>query len=272
MNIEGTIIRLRAVEPEDIDLLYAWENDSSLWSVSGTTEPFSREQMARFVERQLGGGDLRHTGQLRLMIETKPVARPELAPEYPGHAATGADRNAAGCTPGDSPRQTDTHAAPTECPATVFSRHDAADRPGDTRSVSSRACASEAPEHSLNDASDLSDGCGRPTKLHPSGTVRTVGAIDLFEYDPVARRAGIGILVHGSDDRRRGYASDAVETLCRYAREVLDLHQLWCNVGTGNEASLRLFRRAGFVECGILRDWHRTPHGYEDEAILQRIL
>ena len=30
MNIEGRTIRLRAVEPEDADLMYVWENDGEL--------------------------------------------------------------------------------------------------------------------------------------------------------------------------------------------------------------------------------------------------
>ena len=42
MNIEGRTIRLRAVEPGDVDLMYEWENDCDIWPVSGTTEPFSR--------------------------------------------------------------------------------------------------------------------------------------------------------------------------------------------------------------------------------------
>lgn len=39
MNIEGRTIRLRAVEPGDVDLMYEWENDCDIWPVSGTTEP-----------------------------------------------------------------------------------------------------------------------------------------------------------------------------------------------------------------------------------------
>ena len=74
MNLEGRIVRLRAVEPEDAELLYAWENDTSVWSVSGTTEPFSRAQMERFIAAQLQGGDLFRTGQLRLIVETRAEA------------------------------------------------------------------------------------------------------------------------------------------------------------------------------------------------------
>ena len=52
MNIEGRTIRLRAVEPGDVDLMYEWENDCDIWPVSGTTEPFSRHQLE---QRALAG-------------------------------------------------------------------------------------------------------------------------------------------------------------------------------------------------------------------------
>ena len=52
MMLSGGAVRLRAVEPEDAELLYEWENDPAVWAVSGTTEPFSREQIQRFIERQ----------------------------------------------------------------------------------------------------------------------------------------------------------------------------------------------------------------------------
>ena len=42
MNIEGRTIRLRAVEPGDVDLMYEWENDYDIWPVSGTTRNRSR--------------------------------------------------------------------------------------------------------------------------------------------------------------------------------------------------------------------------------------
>ena len=35
-------IRLRAIEPEDLDLLYLIENDTRLWNVGTTNVPYSR--------------------------------------------------------------------------------------------------------------------------------------------------------------------------------------------------------------------------------------
>ena len=81
----------------------------------------------------------------------------------------------------------------------------------------------------------------------------------------------MGILIHRSDDRGHGYATDTLDTLCRYARERLRLHQLWCEIDPDNTASLRLFRRAGFAACGVKRDWQWSPEGYRDVTILQKI-
>lgn len=58
---------LRALEPEDIDILYSWENDMKLWEVSNTLTPFSRYQLKKYIEQsQL---DIYQTKQLRLIIE-----------------------------------------------------------------------------------------------------------------------------------------------------------------------------------------------------------
>ena len=60
-------IRLRALEPSDLELLYLWENDPEVWRVSGTLSPISRERLARFIEEQ--NYDLYATRQMRLIIE-----------------------------------------------------------------------------------------------------------------------------------------------------------------------------------------------------------
>lgn len=99
-----------------------------------------------------------------------------------------------------------------------------------------------------------------------------VGAVDIFEFDPLNLRAGIGILVYDEASRGCGYASDALRTVERYACEVLHLHQLWSNVAADNERSLVLFESAGYRRVGIKEEWIRRRDGYVGEIMFQKIL
>jgi ribosomal protein S18 acetylase RimI-like enzyme len=74
-----------------------------------------------------------------------------------------------------------------------------------------------------------------------------VGFIDIFDFDPANSTAGVGVLICDEGDRRRGYASEAVEILCRYAKNVLKIRQLWCTVAADNFSSAALFRGKDFV-------------------------
>ena len=60
-------ISLRALEPEDLELLYSWENNVSYWIVSSTVVPFSKYTLKRYLENS--HKDIYETGQVRLMID-----------------------------------------------------------------------------------------------------------------------------------------------------------------------------------------------------------
>lgn len=61
-------VLLRAIEPEDIDLLYQWENNMELWVISDTLKPFSRNQLKQYIKGI--NLDIYQSKELRLMIET----------------------------------------------------------------------------------------------------------------------------------------------------------------------------------------------------------
>jgi len=67
--LEEKDIKLRAVEPSDADLIYEWENDSSVWHAGNTIEPFSRHIIQQYVRNATM--DLFQSRQLRLMIDLK---------------------------------------------------------------------------------------------------------------------------------------------------------------------------------------------------------
>ncbi len=171
--LDSSVISLRAVEPEDLALLYLWENDRTVWHVSNTLVPFSRYQLKQYIESN--PSDIHAHQQLRLMIDYREVGK----------------------------------------------------------------------------------------------QVRTVGSIDLFDFDPIHQRAGLGILIASADDRRLGYAFEAILQMIDYCRKVLFLHQLYCNIPASNTASIKLFGKAGFEITGTKKDWLRTENGWEDEFFLQ---
>lgn len=169
-------IKLRALEPADIDLLYKWENDPEIWRVSNTYTPFSRYVLEKYIE--YSHLDLYQVKQLRLMID-------------------------------------------------IF----------DT---------------------------DRKKK-------RSIGSVDLFNFDPYHNRAGVGILIGEKSYRKKGYASAALGKMIDYGFNVLQLHQIYCNIIPENSESLGLFKKYGFRVCGKKKDWIKTPGRYVEEYMLQLI-
>ena len=174
MLFEKGNIKLRAVEPADLDVLYAWENDPSVWNVSQTISPFSKYTLKEYCA--YANSDILATKQLRLMIN-----------------------------------------------------------------------------------------------IQESGKTITVGAIDLFDYDPVNRRAGMGVLIGNKSYRKKGIASDAIEIFIEYAFSVLNLHQIHCLISENNKASLELFSKLKFSKLGIINDWILHSNKWENVHFLQRI-
>jgi diamine N-acetyltransferase len=173
MKLENDTIRLRAVEPSDIDLLYLWENDPKVWAVSESITPYSRFELEKYI---LSEGDIFANKQLRLMIDCK-----------------------------------------------------------------------------QNDA------------------YLPVGAVDLFDFNPIHSRAGVGIMIYSPENRRKGYASEALDILIEYAFTVLNINVLYCNISANNQKSVDCLEKAGFKKCGLKKSWNNTPNGREDEIMLQLI-
>jgi len=67
--LENNSIRLRALEPEDLKLLYQWENNSDIWEVSHCQKPFSLFVLKQYLENS--HLDIYESKQLRLVVELK---------------------------------------------------------------------------------------------------------------------------------------------------------------------------------------------------------
>lgn len=172
ITLKGATIHLRALEPEDLDFVYAIENDETIWEVSNTQTPYSRFLIRQYLEN--AHQDIYEAKQLRLAI----------------------------------------------CKNDDFS---------------------------------------------------VLGLIDLFDFDPRNRRAGIGIVIKEVMDRAQGAGSEALALLIAYSFYQLNLHQLYANIGVENELSMRLFTKFGFEKCGLKKQWNLINGQFQDEALFQLI-
>lgn len=172
ITLKGTKLYLRALEPTDLEFIYAIENDETIWEVSATQTPYSRFLIQQYLEN--AHQDIYEAKQLRLAI----------------------------------------------CKA---------------------------------------------NELDP------IGLIDLFEFDPKNRRAGIGIVLKNEGDRNQGLGSEALELLISYSFSKLHLNQLFANISPKNVVSIQLFSKFGFEEIGTKKQWNLVAGVFEDEILYQLI-
>ncbi|MCC8145068.1 MAG: GNAT family N-acetyltransferase [Bacteroidales bacterium] len=169
--LENDKIILRALEPEDLDALYKWENDSSLWNYGSTLAPYSKFALREYLSGSTQ--DIFQSRQLRLMIEEK---------------ASG----------------------------------------------------------------------------------KAIGTIDLYDFDALNLRAGIGILLD-AEYRNKGFGYHALELMKEYAFRFLLLKQLYAYVPEPNVPSYKLFKKSGYLENGLLKSWVKTVDGFMNVYFMQQI-
>lgn len=164
-------IRLRAMEPEDVDFLYAVENDVEIWDQGETNVPYSRSVLLDYITSSRA--DIYADRQVRLIVERE-------------------------------------------------------------------------------------DGV-------------PVGVIDLVNYNPRHARAELGIVIK-KEYRQQGFASAALRKIIAYAKNVVNLHQIYAIVKTNNESCVRLLQNFGFQGNMVLKEWLGGGDGYENALLFQYFL
>ena len=162
-------ISLRALEPEDLELIYQLENDPDVWRWGSTTVPYSRFAIRQYLEQNQN--DLFMDRQLRLVAVDEQTGQP-------------------------------------------------------------------------------------------------VGLADLTNFDPLHRRAEIGLLIV-PEFRAKGLSPVILRQLEKYA-ERLALHQLYATIATTNEPATRLFQKAGYTANALLKDWLLLDNRWVDAAVWQK--
>jgi len=72
--ISNDIVTLRSLEATDLDVLYRWENDVRLWTVSNIMTPSPKSYLWQYLQNY--DSDIYTTRQLRLMITLTETSEP----------------------------------------------------------------------------------------------------------------------------------------------------------------------------------------------------
>ncbi|PLW99220.1 MAG: GNAT family N-acetyltransferase [Marinilabiliales bacterium] len=89
--LENNNVFLRAPEPEDLNILYQWENNTNIWQVSQTLVPFSKYILKKYIENS--HLDIYEIKQARFIIcstkEKRPVGAIDIFDFDPANAKAG---------------------------------------------------------------------------------------------------------------------------------------------------------------------------------------
>jgi len=167
---ENEKIKLRAVEPEDLEILYRWENNPNYWHAGELRTPHSKFALKQYI--LTSGKNIYESKQLRFMIESK----------------------------------------------------------------------------TLN---------------------KTVGTIDLFDFDVFNSRVGVGLLID-EPHRGNGLAEESVMLIEEFVFNYLKINQLYAHVAETNEISEKLFEKCGFAKTCVLKDWISAENGFANVILFQK--
>jgi diamine N-acetyltransferase len=99
-----------------------------------------------------------------------------------------------------------------------------------------------------------------------------VGTIDLYDVNFKHGFASVGILIAEEKQRRNGYATESLNLIMEYARDILELRNLQCSIHGDNLASVDLFQKSGFEHIGTRKNWLRFKGVFYDEMLFQKCL
>lgn len=83
---------------------------------------------------------------------------------------------------------------------------------------------------------------------------RPIGLLLALPEDREGRVVRLSLLIGDPQDWGKGYAGDALDAFLEAAFNGWNLHRVWLDVEAGNERALRLYRSAGFLDEGTMRE------------------
>ncbi len=99
--------------------------------------------------------------------------------------------------------------------------------------------------------------------------LQRVGTVDLFDFDPINKRVGLGIMIYPPQHRQKGYAQMALEKIHKFCFNSLSLHQIYVEIQEDNTNSIKLFEKLGYQNCGTKRDWLFENNKWQSVVCMQ---
>ena len=99
----------------------------------------------------------------------------------------------------------------------------------------------------------------------------TLGFVDIFDFEPMHRRAGVGIFIL---DKYRGIGigRKSVTLLGEYAKTHLNLNCIYANIAKENTKSINLFESCGYKKIGLKKEWNYYENSFHGEYLYQKII
>jgi RimJ/RimL family protein N-acetyltransferase len=91
-----------------------------------------------------------------------------------------------------------------------------------------------------------------------------IGLVRLRDTEPETGCTELDIYLGEKEYWGRGFATDAMRTICRYGFEKMRLHKISLTVVTENHAAHRVYQKVGFVDEGRLRQVFRRDGQWYD--------
>lgn len=101
-----------------------------------------------------------------------------------------------------------------------------------------------------------------------NGSDSPVGLVDLYDFSPRHQHAWVAVMTD-SKHREKGIAQMALNLLADYAFNFLHIRMLMAVVAADNEASLHLFKSAGYVQCGLFPNYYLRASSAVDAVCFQ---
>ena len=96
-----------------------------------------------------------------------------------------------------------------------------------------------------------------------------IGNIGLMEIDNINRSATVGLFIGESENRDKGYGSEALRLILDFGFKTLNLHNIMLHVHSDNKQAIACYKKVGFKEFGRRSEAKYKNASYIDDVHME---